>query len=458
MAEPHVIVVGAGPAGVRAAETLVAAGLRPMVIDEDACGGGQIYRRQPANFARPAEAIYASEAGKASAVHATLDRLAGRIDYLSNTLAWNIDDRLLYVVNGMAAAELPFDALIVAAGATDRVMPVPGWTLPGVFTLGAAQIALKSQACAIGREVAFLGTGPLLYLVAHQYATAGGNVAAVLDTSAKADRVAALPMLAARPALLARGLSYLRDLRRRGVPVLDGVVPAAIAGSQEAGVQCLTVRHRGRAVAIACDAVAMGHHLRPETQLADLARCDFRFDPPTRQWLPVVDRDCRTSVKRIYLAGDGVRIAGADAAEIQGRLAACAALQDLGRAAPDIGAAALRLRLARMDWFRRGLARAFPWPWRLAASLPDNAVVCRCERITAGELRAAVRANGAPEVNRAKAFSRVGMGRCQGRYCGHAAAEIVADAAGAPIESVGRLRGQAPVKPLPIAAKGAGLP
>jgi bacterioferritin-associated ferredoxin len=85
--------------------------------------------------------------------------------------------------------------------------------------------------------------------------------------------------------------------------------------------------------------------------------------------------------------------------------------------------------------------------------LPDDAIVCRCEAITAGELRRVVGALGATEANRAKAFSRVGMGRCQGRYCGHAGAEVIAHAAGVPLEQVGRLRGQAPVKPLAIAVR-----
>ncbi|HSI59208.1 MAG TPA: (2Fe-2S)-binding protein, partial [Ideonella sp.] len=108
----------------------------------------------------------------------------------------------------------------------------------------------------------------------------------------------------------------------------------------------------------------------------------------------------------------------------------------------------LRRRLATMERFRRGLAQAFPWPHERAAALPDDAVLCRCETVTAGELRRCVREMGSQELNRAKAFSRVGMGRCQGRFCGHAAAEVVAHAAAIPVEQVGRLRAQAPVKPL----------
>jgi bacterioferritin-associated ferredoxin len=190
--------------------------------------------------------------------------------------------------------------------------------------------------------------------------------------------------------------------------------------------------------------------LRPEAQLADLARCEFYFDSLTRQWLPQTDLDGRSSVPGIYLAGDGARVRGARAAESAGRLAALAALRDFGRSVPVSTVTEARNSLARLDRFARGLAKAFPWPVGQAAKLPDDSIVCRCESISAGELRRVVNQAGAREANRAKAFSRVGMGRCQGRYCGHAAAEIIAHAAGIPVEQVGRLRGQGPVKPLPL--------
>jgi NAD(P)H-nitrite reductase large subunit len=114
--------------------------------------------------------------------------------------------------------------------------------------------------------------------------------------------------------------------------------------------------------------------------------------------------------------------------------------------------AALRRERERMERFRMGLAAAYPWPHHLAATLSDDTILCRCECVTVGEIRAVATEKGADELNRAKAFSRVGMGRCQGRYCGQAAAEVVAAATGLPLEAVGRLRGQAPVKPLAIRA------
>jgi len=457
MGQPRIVIVGAGPAGVRAAEVLVEKGVRPVVVDEGRRDGGQIYRRQPEGFKRPYAKLYGSEAEKAEALHRSFERLRDRIDWRAETLAWHLEPHSLHVVRAGEAQVLPFDALIVCSGATDRLMPVPGWDLAGCYSLGAAQISLKSQACAIGRRVVFMGTGPLLYLVASQYVAAGAQVEAVLDTSASALRVRALPRLAARPAVLLTGLKLVASLRLAGVRVMTGVTPVEITGSPQEGVTGVRVRtERGQEHVFACDAVGLGYHLRSEAQLADLAKCEFRFDAASRQWLPRIDEDGRSSVRGIYLAGDGVRLAGADGAEAAGRLAALACLADLGLSSNKTEVAGLRAKLQTMERFRQGLLQAFPWPHQAAAALPDNTVVCRCEVVTAGELRHTVTELGACEINRAKALCRVGMGRCQSRYCGHAAAEVVAHAAGIPVEQVGRIRSQGPVKLLPISAMAAG--
>jgi NADPH-dependent 2,4-dienoyl-CoA reductase/sulfur reductase-like enzyme len=446
----RVIIVGSGPAGTRCAQTLVEAGLRPTVIDENARSGGQIYRRQPENFTRSYAILYGTEAEKASSVHSDFDAIRDAIDYRPNTLAWAISNQTLFAVQDNRSVELPFDALVLCTGATDRVMPTKGWNYAGTFSLGGAQIALKTQACAIGRQVVFLGAGPLLYLVASQYVAAGANVAAVLDTSTLADNIAALPKLLSMPSMLWRGMGLVRAIKKAGVPVVQGVRPIEISGSADDGVSGMSYRDsRGRVHELVCDSVALGYHLRSETQLADLAGMSFSFDPQIRQWVPDRDDDGR-SASNIYMAGDGARLAGADAAETGGKLAALTLLADLGYAVDQHEIKVLRRTSARLARFAEGIARAFPWPVSHVRGLPDDVIVCRCEAVTVGQLRNVACAKEADEINRAKAFTRVGMGRCQGRFCGLAAAEIVANAAGIPVEKVGRLRGQAPVKPLSI--------
>ncbi len=445
------VIVGAGPAGIRAAQTLAAHGLRPIVVDEAPRAGGQIYRRPPPQFTRTSRALYGFEAGRAEALHDAFDALAGRIDHRPDHLVWNAHDGQLDLLHGRTqrSQRLPYQQLIVATGATDRVLPLPGWTLPGVNTLGGAQVALKYQGCAIGKRVALLGTGPLLYLVAYQYARAGAQLAAVLDTARLSDQIAALPAMARQPAVLAKGLYYVAWLRAHGVALHSGVRPLRVLGDTR--VQGLAW-HDGRAErTLDCDALALGYALRSETQLADLLGCRFDWSPLQRAHLPQCDAAGRSSVAGVYLAGDGAGIQGADAAEWAGERAALALLADRGAPVDAARAALLEHKLARQAVWRAGLERAFPFPGDWAAQAPDELVVCRCEEVTAGTLRQTVREAGAQEMNRLKALCRVGMGRCQGRMCAVAAAEILAHASSRPVQDVGRLRGQAPIKPIPMA-------
>jgi NADPH-dependent 2,4-dienoyl-CoA reductase/sulfur reductase-like enzyme len=449
MAIARVVIVGAGPAGTRCAQTLLDAGIKPVVIDENRRDGGQIYRRQPEGFKRDYRALYGTEADKAKALHQCFDQLREHIDYRPDTLVWNMTPGQLYCVSQGRHSVVEYDALVLCTGATDRLMPMLGWQLPGTYSLGGAQIALKAQSVSIGHNVVFMGSGPLLYLVASQYVKAGAQVAAVLDTSPLLKRIKAMPKLLARPGVLFEGVKLLARLYRAKVPVLLGVQPLEIQGDGQQGVSGVRFKRAdGQVQQIDCDALALGYHLRPETQLADLAGCRMEFETVTGQWVLALDGDGRTSVAGVYAAGDGARVRGADAAEAAGRLAALAVLQDTQQPVAAAAQQACRQTLAVMEQFRVGLAEAFPWPVAQAQALPDEAIVCRCEMISAGELRAVVREKGACEVNRAKAFSRVGMGRCQGRYCSQAGAQVIAAEAGVPVEAVGRQRGQAPVKPL----------
>jgi NADPH-dependent 2,4-dienoyl-CoA reductase/sulfur reductase-like enzyme len=447
MAEPAIVIIGAGPAGVRAAATLARAGRHVVLIDENLRVGGQIYRQPPPGAERKPAALYGFEAAKAVAIHRALDGLRDRVDYRPETLVWNARERMLDLAGPRGTERLAFDRLILATGATDRLIPFPGWTLPGVFSLGGAQIALKAQGCAIGRRVVFAGTGPLLSLVAYQYAKAGADVAALLDTSGFATKLKAAPGLLTLPGTFAKGLYYLAQLKRRGIPVITGVESFAVEGATHP--QSIAWRRGGIFGRIECDAVGAGFGLRSETQLADLLGCRFVFDELTRQWLPEKDAAGRASETHLYLAGDGAGIAGADAAELAGERVAWTLLGDIGEPVDVAQVALLDRGLARIARFRRALEAAFPFPHHLHDAVADDQIVCRCEGVTAGTLKFQVDRREASELNRLKAYSRLGMGRCQGRMCASAGAELLSHWRGTAPESVGRLRGQAPVKPVP---------
>lgn len=443
------LVVGAGPAGIRAAQALVAAGLRPLVVDEAPACGGQIYRQRLVPDERSARALYGSEARKAEALHRDFAALSSSIDYWPQALLWNLRDGVADIAVAGENRRVAYDGLILATGATDRILPLPGWTLPGVFTLGGAQVALKAQGCAIGSRVVFVGTGPLLYLVAWQYMKAGVAVAAVLDAAPFSAKFAMLRGLTLFPAVVLRGLRFVAELRLRGVAIHSGVENVRFEGDDV--VSGVAWRQAGRAHHLACDGVGYGLALRSETQAADLAGCAFRFDERDRAWLPQCDATGRSSVRKVYLAGDGVGIAGADAAERAGERAALALCEDRHLPYAPQRAAVLDAERARIDRFRDVLEAAFPYPANWAAGIADDTPLCRCEEIRTGEAREAIDRFDIVEINRLKAVSRVGMGRCQGRICAGAAAELLAAQAGRSLDSVGRLRAQAPLKPVPLA-------
>jgi NADPH-dependent 2,4-dienoyl-CoA reductase/sulfur reductase-like enzyme len=449
---PRLVIVGAGPAGLAAAGVLVAHGVAPILVDEGRRPGGQAYRRPSEALDLDMDALLGSEARKFRRLHGAFEAIQDRLDYRPETLAWNVSGNELFTIRASRIEALPYDALLLASGAIDRVLPIKGWTLPGVFTLGAAQVLLKDQGCLIGRRIVFCGSSPLLYLAALQYRMMGAEIAAVLDTTHFSRKIAALPKLSANPRTFARGLGYLRNLIRSGVPVRHGVRLLEFGG-KDSVERLVYLDSRGITRTVACDAVAFGFGLVPQFQLAELAECELRYDAVFRQWLPKCDVDGR-SRKGVYIAGDGGAIGGADAAEASGVLAACALLEDHGIEVAGVDKSALRRQLGWLRRFQVGLATAFAWPSAWPGELADEIPVCRCESITAGDLRRALQADfGAAEINRLKAFTRVGMGRCQGRYCGLAAAELAAAALGLPHEQIGRLRAQAPVKPLPMSGR-----
>lgn len=449
----EVVIVGAGPAGIAAAELLLAKGLKPTLIDEGARAGGQGYRRPADDLALDMNRLMGSEAKKYASLHRRFDALVAHLDYRPGTLVWAIDGNTLHLLREGRAETIAFDKLLIASGAMDRVAPLPGWTLPGVFTLGGAQVALKDQGCLIGNRVAFLGSSPLLSLAAKQYRDMGAEIAVLADTTPLMTKAAALPALLAAPRTLFRGLWYMGALLRAGTRLLHGVAPIAIEGTNR--VEALVLRdNQGRERRFACDAIALGYGLKPETQLADLAGAQFAYDADFRLFLPVIDGMGRAK-PGLYLAGDGARIGGADAAEASGALAAHAILADLGQAQDVASTRNLARRVQRLRQFQRGLASAFAWPKAQITALPDTVTLCRCENVSVGEVRAAMaRELGPTEVNRVKAMTRCGMGRCQGRVCGPALQEIVAAGAGNDGAAAGRLRGQAPVKPIALTAAG----
>jgi len=451
------VIVGAGPAGLAAAATLLHAGLRPIVLEEAAHPGGQGTRRlTPAMTSVAARLLGHRAACDAIEREATEDRILAACDWRPGSLVWGHHDQQLMVLQEGHHTTVAYDQLLIATGAIDRVLAFPGWTLPGVFTLGAAQVALKQHAAFIGnpvgKHIVLAGASPLLYLAAAQYLRLGVRDLTIVEYAQPMQQCrAAIGMAWYAPVTLAEGVRLLWELRRAGIRRIGGA--ALVRARGESRLVAIDIRHAsGRIETLPCDALAFGYGLRPETQLAELAGARFYCHPVWRDWFAVIDADGQAG-PRLWLAGETAMTGGRVAAAASGRLAALAMLAARPGHAPVRGndMAALRRRVARLRQFQIHMARAFPWPHATAGMLPDATIVCRCERVTAADIRRALTKPAAPtDINRVKAVTRCGMGRCQGRYCAPTLQELIAVTRACPLDTVGRLRAQAPVRPIAI--------
>ena len=341
--------------------------------------------------------------------------------------------------------------VILATGAYERPFPVPGWTLPGVHTAGAAQILLKTAGLVPQGRTVLAGCGPLLWLVAAQLLRAGAPIDAVLDTTPRG-RLA--PALRRCPEFLwsayfAKGRALVREVRHR-TRVVDHVTALCIEGD----AQARSVRYEADGVTheLPVDQVLLHQGVVPDVNLASAAGCALRWNDPQACFEPVVDAWGRSTVAGVFVTGDGAGIEGARAAEARGRLTGLAVAHTLHRidgSERDSAAVPHRRALAAATRGRRFLDLVFRPPD--AMRVPDgDTVACRCEEVTAEAVSAQARA-GCAGPNQMKAFLRCGMGPCQGRSCGLTVTEIIAREQRRAPSDVGYFRLRAPVKPIALA-------
>lgn len=445
-----IIIIGAGPAGMSAANVAAKHGAEVLVLDEARSPGGQIYRaiEKPGNLNRPELGqTYPKGAGLVDAFR------KAQVGYVAQASVWQVspEREVGYSKNGVAHL-VSAKQIILAGGALERPMPVQGWTLPGVMTAGSAQILLKESGLAI-EGMAFAGTGPLLYLIVHQYLSAGIPVKAVIDLTPKSNYVKALFHLtgALRATYsIIEGIGWKRQIANSDAQFIQGADNIRINGCENVdGIEYLK---GGSWHHIACKNVALHQGVAPNLNISLAAGCARHWNARQACWNITVDDWLHSSVDGISVAGDGGAIGGAVVAENQGAIAALGALQRLG----GIDATACsRLARPHQKILHHALA-ARPFLETLfrpvaATRIPqaDGIVVCRCEEITVGDIRKLV-SEGHNSPNQLKSISRCGMGPCQGRFCGLTVSEMMADLTQLPVEEAGYYRLRAPLKPLPL--------
>jgi NADPH-dependent 2,4-dienoyl-CoA reductase/sulfur reductase-like enzyme len=441
-----VVIIGAGPAGLAAAAVAGAAGLSTLVLDENPSPGGQIYRAI-ATTPVANRAILGADYWRGEPLLAAAERSGAKI--MCGTLAWSLSRDLEIGMSCAGSARMiRARRVIVATGALERPFPVPGWTLPGVMTVGGAQTLLKASGLVPEGRTVMAGAGPLLWLLAAQLLRAGARITAILDTTPRANYLRALvhaPAFALSP-LFAKGLRLMREVRTR-VKVIRGVT--ALAAEGDSKVRWVSFARGTRPTQrLDVDHLLLHQGVVPNVNLPMAAGVAHRWDPRQLCWSPAVGHCGATSIPGLAIAGDGAGIAGAWAAEARGALAAIAAVRALDPSAkvPDPQEALQALRRHQQG---RTLLDTLYQPSRQFRLPRNDTIVCRCEEVTAGQIRETV-ALGCEGPNQLKAFLRCGMGPCQGRLCGLTVTELIAEARSSTPQAVGYYRLRPPVKPVPL--------
>ena len=443
-------IIGAGPAGLAAAKAGTDAGLEVLILDDQPAAGGQIYRALDTADRRRLEVLgpdYAHGRG----LIAALDRPGLR--HLGEATVWEVTrEREIYFTREGKSACVTARRILLATGAMERPMPFPGWTLPGVMTAGAGQVLLKSSGLVPAEAVVLAGSGPLLLLLAQQYLRAGGKIAAIVETTPRANLARALPHLpgALRAnAYLRKGFALLREIRRHGVPHFRAARNLAARG--EAAVERLTFETGGTSHEIPCSLLLIHNGVVPNVQITRALGLPHDWDGLQRCWRPRRGDWGETEIDGLSVAGDGGGIGGALAAQHQGAIAGLHAARELGTITAEAcrsGAEPERRALAYHLAVRPFLDALYaPAPDFLSPA--DDTIVCRCEEVTAGSIRSYVKL-GCLGPNQTKSFGRPGMGPCQGRFCGLTVSEIIAEARSVPIQEIGYYRIRPPIKPVTL--------
>ncbi|MBM3719976.1 MAG: hypothetical protein FJW51_05040 [Actinobacteria bacterium] len=464
---PDLLIIGGGPAGLSLARSLVADGIRPdsiIIIDERKSLGGQYFKQHQ---------LVTDETGASQSLDAQFREGAELIDAVRESGV-----RIMQAITVWAAFDhdhiAAYDAdhryifkpkeLVLATGAYERGIPMPGWTLPGVMTTGAAQTLLRSYSVSPGKEVLVSGNGPLNLQMAAELSKQGTKVVVLVESArifSPLSLALTLALAIISPTMALRGLGYFLTIKRAGIRYISGASVSGFSGQskvERATISSLngninsnrnTNKDAQVMTEVAVDSVAMGFGFISSNELARNLRCDHEIDPITLGLKTKTRMDGRTSQSHIWVIGDSASINGAQVAKLRGTLLATSLLAALTSKRKSIRANLARIRLYRHLLFQRVLWKIYRSPRIFGQFATRETVICRCLSITQGELIDDLRED-MTSAGALKRVSRVGMGKCQGRYCAPFAQKLIADQTGVEPDSYSGFAPQVPIKPTSI--------
>jgi len=442
--EPDVLVIGGGAGGLSAAIAARAVGAHVIVLDERSVPGGQYYK-QSANGA-----VLDPQQAEGAALFA--DAQASGAEIISGVEIWGAFEGplLLADMDGTALIARP-KTVIVATGAYERPIFVPGWTLPGVMTTGAAQTLWRSYQTLPGKRVVVCGSGPLNLQVALELAKGGADVRLVAEVapSPYLRPLRAARMALAGPRLTLNGLSMISGLRRHRTPLRNGTRLQRIERSGGA-LQARFTDGPGKPLVIETDVVCMNAGFEPQNEILRLLGAEMTYDPTFGHLRCVRTETLETTVKHVFAVGDCAGLGGAPAARTEGHIAGRAAAAQAGFG-DGYDLFAQHRQLKRHRRFQRNLWQLHDVSAPSIQHVSQGTTLCRCEEVTLGQALEGYDENPG-DLGALKRGTRIGMGRCQGRYCAPVAARLIAEKSGTPLTDRSFFAPRVPIKPVSIAA------
>ena len=454
-----VAIIGAGSAGLAAAAAMTGRGLDICLLDENHHVGGQLLRKPTAAASR---GLGFEMDGARRRGFRLIDRLAHRgvgIHRGVQVLGLFPENRILVQSANGRVFEMAARCVVCATGARERFIPFPGLTLPGVISTGAAQVLLKSSGMVPAGATLIGGSGPLPFLLARQLLSKGGKVAALLNHATFTEMLRFSAMLPRHPAKLVDGVRSMAALLTAGVPVYSGCRIVEARGRDR--LESVTVARRdhhggvlaGTERSFRVDCLAVGFGFTPNIELLLQAGCTAVHMVDHGGWVIQTDARLETSVSGLFAAGEVTGIAGGAKSLVEGRLCGLSVLEHLGAADMSVELERQRLHRRRREEVAFGAAmnRLCYLPRDWATTIPDDTIICRCEKVRLGYLRRRI-AEGFRSFGALKKATRSGMGRCQGRICSSLVADISAIQGPSGVGTERPASTRAPVKMVPLGA------
>jgi NADPH-dependent 2,4-dienoyl-CoA reductase/sulfur reductase-like enzyme len=453
------VIIGGGPAGIAAAATASKHGLEVAIIDERPTLGGQIYKRVGPGF----KVKSAKEVGKDYFLG---EELINELDNSSvevflETLVASIEDSAVVVArNGKSAEKLKYKKLLISPGAYDRPVAFPGWTLPGVITAGAAQSLVKTQRVNPGSRIFFAGSGPLALAFPAQLSGYGANIVGIIEAAPRPGIFKALRILLA----VIGNLDLMRDAAKYQIHLISNRIPMAygrIIVSANGKDRVESVTHAkvdknwrvipGTEKTVEVDALCIGYGFFPSVELFRLLDCELEYEESRGGAVVKLDNWGATSVANVFGAGDGTGISGSYVAIARGRLAALKIAAELGKISEkslSSLAAGYQRTFNRRTKFQSAINNAYEIKDGIYELADNGTVICRCESVKLESILPSLESTIDPSV--VKAYTRCGMGLCQGRNCQRQISALIAQKHGISISQITQATPRFPTKPIKL--------